>query len=126
VGQRLRNLNREICRSNDILILKGHVRPDHVHLLLDLPLHLAPSRVMLAIKGKTSYHLLRDFRRLNNELWGRHLWARWYFGGSSGNVTDEVLATDIENQDVELQDDVIKVTDCFIEDDRRDLERRPV
>ena len=44
---------REICRSEDIEILEGHVRPDHVHLLLSAPPHLAPSRVMQAIKGKT-------------------------------------------------------------------------
>ncbi len=40
----------------DIEIVKGHVRPDHVHLLLDVPPRLAPSRVMQAIKGKTSHH----------------------------------------------------------------------
>lgn len=43
VGLKLRDLIREICRSNDIEILKGHVRPDHVHLLLDIPPHLAPA-----------------------------------------------------------------------------------
>jgi hypothetical protein len=32
--------------------VQGHVRPDHVHLLLSAPPHLAPRRVMQAIKGK--------------------------------------------------------------------------
>lgn len=58
VGARVRDLIREICRTNDIVILKGHVRPDHVHLMLSVPPHLAPSRVMQGIKGKTSHHLL--------------------------------------------------------------------
>ena len=49
LGERVRELIREICRSNDIEIVKGHVRPEHVHLLLDVPPHLAPSRVMQAI-----------------------------------------------------------------------------
>jgi class 3 adenylate cyclase len=35
----------------------GHVRPDHVYLLLSVPPHVAPSRVIPAIKGKTSHHL---------------------------------------------------------------------
>ena len=52
VGVELRDLIREICRSADIEILQGHIRPDHVHLLLSVPPHLAPSRVMQAIKGK--------------------------------------------------------------------------
>ena len=54
IGHSVRDLIREICRSEDIDILEGHVRPDHVHLLLSAPPHLAPSRVMQAIKGKTS------------------------------------------------------------------------
>ena len=66
---RLRELIREICRGNNIEILKGHVRPDHVHLLLSVPPHLSPSRVMQAIKGKTSHHLLQEFRRLRKEFW---------------------------------------------------------
>jgi REP element-mobilizing transposase RayT len=55
-------LIREICRTQDIEILQGHVRPEHVHLLLSVPPHLSPSRVMQAIKGKTSHHLLQDRR----------------------------------------------------------------
>ena len=111
VAVQLRALVREICRSNDIEILRGHVSRDHVHLLLSVPPHLAPSRVMQAIKGKSSHHLLRSFRVLQKEFWGRHLWARGYFVASSGNVTDEVLAHYIEHQDVESQDDAFGISE---------------
>ena len=110
-ARRVRDLIREICRTNDIEILRGHVRPDHVHLLLSVPPHLSPSRVMHAIKGKTSHHLLMDERRLRKEFWGRHLWARGYFVASSGNVTDEVLKEYIDKQDVEGQDDGFKISE---------------
>jgi putative transposase len=70
IGRDVRDLIREICRSEDIEILKGHVRPDHVHLLLSIPPHLAPSRVMQAIKGKTSHHLLQDYRKLRSTFLG--------------------------------------------------------
>ena len=99
IALRLRELIREICRGNNIEILKGHVRPDHVHLLLSVPPHLSPSRVMQAIKGKTSHHLLQEFRRLRKEFWGRHLWARGYFVATSGNVTDEVIMEYIRLQE---------------------------
>ena len=101
----VRDLIREICRANDIEILRGHVRPDHVHLLLDVPPHLAPSRVMQAVKGKTSHHLLMDRRKLRDSFWGRHLWARGYFVATSGNVTDEVVADYIRLQGAEPQDE---------------------
>ena len=60
---------------------------------------------MQAIKGKSSHHLLRDFRHLRKAFWGQHLWARGYFVASSGNVTDEVLKKYIEQQGVESQND---------------------
>jgi putative transposase len=112
VAVRTRDLIRRICAENDVEILQGHVRPDHVHLLLGMPPTMAPSRAMQAIKGKTSYLLLRDFRALRKEFWGRHLWARGFFVATSGNVTDEVIAKYIESQDVEPQnDDVFKISE---------------
>ena len=112
VGAKVRDIIREVCRSLEVDIMKGHVRPDHVHLLLSVPPDLAPSKVMQAIKGKTSHHLLQDFRALRKEFWGRHLWARGYFVATTGNVTDEVIAQYIATQDVEHQDsDEFKVTE---------------
>ena len=112
IANEVRTLTREICRTYDIEIIKGHIRPDHVHLLLDVPPKWSPSRVMQAIKGKTSHHLLQDHRRLRKEFWGRHLWARGYFVASTGNVSDEMVAEYIENQDAETQnDDGFRITE---------------
>ena len=60
---------------------------------------------MQAIKGKTSHHLLQDYRRLRSTFWGRHLWGRGYFVCSSGNVTDEAIAEYIRLQGAESQND---------------------
>ena len=60
---------------------------------------------MPAIKGKTSHQLLSDRRKLRQECWGQRLWARGYFVCSSGNVTDEMIAEYIRNQDAEPRDD---------------------
>ncbi|MEQ9498028.1 MAG: IS200/IS605 family transposase [Deltaproteobacteria bacterium] len=112
VGVRVRDLIRQICQANDVEILKGHVRPDHVHLLLSVPPKLAPSRVMQLIKGKTSHKLLREFRHINRAFWGKHVWARGYFVATSGTVSDEVIAKYIEEQDVARpDDDDFKVTE---------------
>ncbi|MBP6952612.1 MAG: transposase [Alphaproteobacteria bacterium] len=37
--------------------------------------------------------------RFRKEFWSRHLWARGYFAVSTGNVTDEIIAEYIKNQD---------------------------
>ena len=100
VATRLRDLVREICKSLDIEIIKGHVSKDHVHLFVSIPPYHSVSQVMGRIKGKTSRKLLSENRQLAKKFWGRHLWARGYFVASSGNVTDEVIAQYIELQDV--------------------------
>jgi putative transposase len=111
VGKRLRVLIREVCLSHDIEIIKGHVRPDHVHLLVSMPPHVAPSDAMRAIKGKTAHKLLREYRRVKRELWGGHLWSRGYFGCTSGNVTDDVIAEYVDQQDLTRDDEDFKVTE---------------
>ena len=101
VAVRLRDLIREICRTMEVDILKGHVSKDHVHLFVSIPPQLSVSKLVGRIKGKTSRKLLAENRRLAKEFWGRHLWSRGYFAASSGNVTDEVIMKYIAAQDLQ-------------------------
>lgn len=91
VAVRLRDLVREVCRTNEIEILQGHVGKDHVHILVSAPPNMSASKIMQYVKGKSSRKLLMEFRHLNKAFWGRHLWARGFFVATSGNVTDEVI-----------------------------------
>jgi len=105
IAKRTRDLIREVCASEDVEILKGNVSKDHVHLMLSMPPNVSPSRIMQVVKGKSSHHLLSEFRTLQREFWGRHLWGRGYFGCTTGNVTDEVIKEYIELQGKLPQDD---------------------
>ena len=99
VGERVRDLIREVCRTNEIEIVQGAVSADHVHVLLSCPPTLSPSKIMQSIKGKTSRKLMMEFKHVQKQYWGRHFWARGYFVASSGNVTDEAIAEYIRGQD---------------------------
>ena len=70
VAHRVRDLIREICRSHNVEIVRGAVKADHVHLFVSVPPAVAPSRLMQAVKGKTSHHLLSEYRRLQREFGG--------------------------------------------------------
>jgi putative transposase len=98
VGVRVRDLIREVCGTSDVLIIRGHVSKDHVHLLVSIPPQVPISRLVQRLKGKSAYKLLQEFPHLRREFWGRHLWARGYFCCSSGNVTDDIVAKYIEEQ----------------------------
>ncbi|MFW6152384.1 MAG: IS200/IS605 family transposase [Verrucomicrobiota bacterium] len=111
VGTRLRELIRQICKSKDVEILKGHISADHVHIFVSVPPHISLSDLLKSVKGKTSRKMLMEFKALNRQFWGRHLWARGYFAASSGNVTDEVIMQYIEQQNKEPIDGDFKVDD---------------
>ena len=105
VGVRLRELVREVCRANEIEILQGHVSTDHVHILVSAPPNMSASKIMQYIKGKSSRKLMMEFRHLNQQFWGRHMWARGFFVATSGNVTDEVIQEYIRLQGQEPPED---------------------
>ena len=105
VGERVRELIREIARSQDKVIHAGAVNGDHIHLLVTIPPHLSVSRAVQYLKGKSSTRLPREYASLRRKYWGQHLWARGYWVATSGNVTDEVWKAYIENQQVEGGDD---------------------
>lgn len=58
---RLRKLVKEIASEKEISIIKGHIRPDHVHVLVSAPTHLSVSKIAQILKGKSSYRLQREF-----------------------------------------------------------------
>ena len=64
VGSGVRDLIREICGASDVLILKGHVSKDHVHLLVSIPPQVTISRLVQRLKGKTAYKLLQEFAHI--------------------------------------------------------------
>jgi putative transposase len=111
IAHRVRELTREICRANDVEIMKGNISRDHVHIFVSVPPHISVSHLVQSIKGKTSRKLLMEFKSLSRAFLGRHIWARGYFVASSGNVTDEVIIKYIEQQNLEPPDGDFKTED---------------
>jgi len=109
-AERARDLIRQICHAREVVIIRGSISPDHVHMLVSAPAHLAPSRLVQYIKGRSSRRLQEEFPALRKRYWGQHLWARGYWVASSGNVTDEVWAEYIKNQTPPEPDDDFNVT----------------
>jgi len=105
VAERARDLIRQICQSRDIVIVRGAVSPDHIHLLVSAPPNLSPAKLVQYIKGRSSRRLQDEFEEVRKRYWGQHLWARGYWVVSSGNVTDDVIAQYIKLQGAEPEDD---------------------
>ena len=99
LAERVRDLLRQICKENEVAIIKGHVSKDHIHLFVSVPPHLAISKLVQYLKGKSSYKIMQENKQVSKMFWGRHLWGRGYFVATSGNITDEVIMEYIKKQD---------------------------
>jgi putative transposase len=99
IAERAREIIRQVCKDNEVEILAGHVGNDHIHLLVSVPPYLSVSKLVQYMKGQSSHKMQMEYKELNKQYWGRHLWARGYFAASSGNVTDEVILEYIKHQD---------------------------
>ena len=109
VGERCRELLREIALSQEMIIYAGAINRDHVHMLIGIPPNLSVSKGVPFLKGKSSHKLLSEFASLRKRYWGQHLWGRGYWVVSSGNVTDDMWQKYIEEQKPEVPDDHFKV-----------------
>ena len=98
VASRTRQILREICAENDLQIVSGNVRANHVHMFLSAPTNLSPSKIAQFLKGKSSYRLQREFKELQKRYWGQHLWSRGYFCATVGAVDEETVKRYVENQ----------------------------
>ena len=111
VGNRAREIIREVCRSNYVDIVSGSMSPDHVHLLLSIPPSVSVSKIIQYIKGKSGRKLLQEFEHLKKRYWGHHMWARGYFAVTVGNVNEEDVQKYIENQEQHHKEDNFKISE---------------
>ena len=58
VAERVQELVGGICKEGEVEILKGLVSKAHVHLLISLAPHLAISKLVPSLKGKSCYKSL--------------------------------------------------------------------
>ena len=76
IAERCRELIRQVCKANEVEIIKGHISKDHVHLFVSVPPTLSVSKLVQMLKGVSSRKLLMEDKNLQRQYWGQHLWAR--------------------------------------------------
>jgi len=97
IGCRVRDIIRQICDSKDIVIIKGTVSQDHVHLYVSYPPKISVSDMVRFFKGRSSKKIQEEFPQLSKRYWGKHFWGIGYAAFSSGQVTDEMIKNYLKN-----------------------------
>jgi len=102
VRERLKEILRELCEWQEITIVKGAIRDNHVHMYLSVPPKHSPSQVMKILKGKSAEYLARKFPELAKRYWGMHIWARGYCVSTVG-ISEEVIREYVRKQREEAE-----------------------
>ena len=93
----------------EVQIVRGAVSADHVQMLVAAPPHLAPSKLVQYIQGRSSRRLQDEFPHLRKRYWGQHLWGRGYFCATVGAVDEQTVREYIEGQKWEEDVDKFRV-----------------
>jgi putative transposase len=96
----LAELLHGLARQKESKILEGHLRPDHVHMLVSIPPKYSVSQVIGYIKGKSAIHIARTYLGQKKNYNGMHFWARGYFVTTVG-ADENVVRAYIQQQEKE-------------------------
>ena len=90
IRHRLGGIFHALAEQKDCRILEGHLRPDHVHMLVEVPPKYAVSSVIGFLKGKSAIAIAREFGGKERNYTGEHFWARGYALSTVGYDEDKI------------------------------------
>jgi putative transposase len=67
-----------LAGMKECTILEGHVMPDHIHMLIEIPPKHATSAIVGFLKGKSAIAIARQFSGKQRNFTGENFWARGY------------------------------------------------
>ncbi len=91
---------RDLAHQRESRVEEGHLRPDHVHMLVSIPPKYAVSQVVGYIKGKSAIHIARNYLGRRSNFTGQHFWARGYWVSTVGK-DEKAVREYIRNQEKE-------------------------
>jgi len=81
---------KELANQKESKVEEGHLRPDHVHILISIPPKYSVAQVVGFIKGKSAIHIARTYGHRKRNFAGENFWARGYYVSTVGKDEDAV------------------------------------
>ena len=90
----------ELARQRESRIVEGHVCPDHIHMLIEIPPKYAVAQVIGYIKGKSAIAIARTYMGRKQNFVGENFWAKGYYVSTVGR-DEESIKKYIREQEAE-------------------------
>ena len=93
---------KDLCKWKGVEIIEGHMMPDHVHLLVEIPPRISVSSFMGYLKGKSSLMIFEKNPNLKYKFGNRNFWATGYYVSTVGlnEATIRKYIREQEHEDV--------------------------
>ena len=100
--QDITNILSMLCKRKSVEIVEAEICPDHVHMLVKIPLSLSVSSFVGYLKGKSTLMIFERHANLKYKYGNRHFWCRGYYVDTVGKNAKKIQEY-IQNQ---LQNDL--------------------
>lgn len=102
-----------MCKWKGVEIVEGHLMPDHVHLLVDIPPRISVSNFMGYLKGKSSLMIFEHHANLKYKFGSKIFWATGYYVSTVG-LNEATIRKYIREQETEdLEKDKLTKKEYF-------------
>ena len=88
---------RKLCEYKGVEILEAEACPDHIHMLVSIPLKYSVSQFMGYLKGKSSLMIFDRHANLKYKYGNRQFWCKGYYVDTVGR-NKKAIAEYIRNQ----------------------------
>jgi putative transposase len=90
----------ELARQKESKIVEGHLCPDHIHALIEIPPKYSVAQVVGYIKGKSAIATARNYLGRKRDFTGQNFWAKGYYVSTVGR-DEETIKKYIQEQEAE-------------------------
>ena len=88
----------EAAKKSNVVLLESEVQPEHIHMIVELPLTVAPINAVRALKSMSAKIIFALIPKLRMRYPKKSLWSSGKFVISVGNITLEKAKEYVKNQ----------------------------
>ena len=90
---------KKLCREMKVEIIEGEACPDHIHLLVSIPLYMSIAQFVGTLKSKSALMIFDRYVNLKYKYGSRNFWCRGYFVdtvGKNAKMIEEYIQNQLE------------------------------
>ena len=97
----IQKIIKDLYKWKGVEIIEGHMMPDHIHLLVEIPPKMSVSQFMGYLKGKSAMMIFNNHANLKYKFGNRNFWATGCYVSTVGlnTATIQKYIREQEKQD---------------------------